>query len=90
MKKMNSNCVNLPQMKSNFSSTIVCRCPNKANFKFSKAHCRKIDLDKTVLKIQELINDPACTFHSRICALLYDFLHENGERGFVSFVKLQN
>ena len=72
----------------------ICQCPSVRKFTVknkSDKKCREIDLDYTASKLQELINDSsACNDCSRISSLLYDFLHETGDKGFVSFKVNQN
>ncbi|XP_033222568.1 cilia- and flagella-associated protein 69-like [Belonocnema kinseyi] len=71
---------------TNCAKPIVCPCPNDRKFSVltkNVYHCREIDLDYTLSKLQELINDSfACNDGDRICNLLYDFLHETADRGF--------
>jgi len=69
--------------KSACPKYVNCNCPP---LYLNAKKCRQIDVDYTVEKLRQLVSDPVTNDHvERISRLLFDYLHEIGNDGYVSF-----
>lgn len=63
---------------------VNCDCPSL--YLNDAEKCRRIDVDYTVEKLRQLVSDSVTNDHvERISRLLYDYLREIGNDGYVSF-----
>lgn len=63
---------------------VFCDCP-EIHLNDTKK-CFEVDVDHTIEKLQQLVSDPVTSDHvERISRLLYNYLHEIGDEGYVSF-----
>lgn len=63
---------------------VICGCPEPHLNDAEK--CRGVDADRTIEKLRQLVSDSVTSDHvARISRLLYHYLREIGDEGYVSF-----